>query len=310
MTTPTTVRTPRAVGDDVVTGMAKALLPSAAKDLAETAIRKVTRATAGMRLGPDLLVVGTKRGGTTFLWSTLQGHPQVMAMVPRAKHLKSCHYFYRHFDRGLAWYLGHFPTRWARRRHAARHGHALSLEASPMYLFDPRVADRVAATLPRVKVVILLRDPVARAFSHYQERRKAGVETLSFPEALRFEDRRLAGEESRMTGDPHYYSRAWDWYSYRTRGEYAAQVQRWFDALGRHRVLVVRSEDLYSDQPRTLELVQRFAGLTPVDLPGRKRNAGSRAERIDPVSESVLRTHFAAHNRRLAALLDDEVWWP
>jgi hypothetical protein len=298
------------VDDGALTGTAKALLPQPVKDLAELGIRRLTQATAPLRPPPDLLVVGTKRGGTTFLWSALQSHPQVMPMVPKAKHLKSCHYFYEHFERGPAWYLGHFPTRWSRRRHAARYGHALCLEASPMYLFDPRVADRVASSLPRARVVILLRDPVRRAFSHYQERRKAGVETLSFPEALRVEDRRLAGEESRMNGDPGYYSRAWDWYSYRTRGEYAGQVQRWFDALGRHRVLVVRSEDLYSDPTRTLDLVQQFAGLTPVDLPGRKRNGSGRAERIDPISESVLRTHFASHNRRLAALLDDEVWWP
>lgn len=308
MKAPATLRSTSS-DDGRVTVTAKALLPQAAKDLAEWTIRQATRVTAGFRPGPDLLVVGTKRGGTTFLWSTLQGHPQVMPMVPRAKHLKSCHYFYRYFGRSRAWYFGHFPTRWARRRHAARHGRALCLEASPMYLFDPRVADRVAATLPRVRVVILLRDPVRRAFSHYQERCKAGVETLSFPEALRVEDLRLAGEESRMNGQPRYYSRAWDWYSYRNRGEYADQVQRWFDALGRHRVLVVRSEDLYDDPARTLERIQRFAGLSHVDLPGRKRNASTDAERIDPVTEARLRTHFASHNRRLATLLDTEVWW-
>lgn len=300
---------PTTLDDGRLAGTAKVLLPQAAKDAAEWTIRQATRATAGHRPDPDLLVIGTKRGGTTFLWSTLQGHPQVMPMVPRAKHLKSNHYFYRYFGRGRSWYLGHFPTRWARRRHAARHGRALCLEASPMYLFDPRVADRVAATLPRVRVVILLRDPVRRAFSHYQERCTAGVETLSFPEALRVEDLRLAGEESRMNGRADYYSRAWDWYSYRTRGEYADQVQRWMDALGRHRVLVVRSEDLYDDPGPALERIQRFAGLSVHDLPGRKHNASSDAERIDPVSAAVLRTHFAGHNRRLATLLDDSVWW-
>lgn len=308
MTGPDTTR-PTALDDGRVAGTAKAILPQVVKDVAEWAIRQATRATAHFRPGPDLLVIGTKRGGTTFLWSTLQEHPQVMPMVPRAKHLKSCHYFYWHFGRGRSWYLGHFPTQWARRRHAARHGRALSFEASPMYLFDPRVADRVAASLPRVRVVILLRDPVRRAFSHYQERCQAGVETLSFPEALKVEDRRLAGEESRMNGDPGYYSRAWDWYSYRCRGEYADQVQRWFDALGRHRVLVVRSEDLYRDPGRTLGRIQRFAGLSTVDLPGRKRNGSSNAEHIDAISEAVLRTHYASHNRRLAALLDTEVWW-
>jgi hypothetical protein len=150
---------------------------------------------------------------------------------------------------------------------------------------------------------------VRRAFSHHQERCQAGVETLGFADALAVEDFRLAGEETRMGDDPGYYSRAWDWYSYRTRGEYADQVQRWFDALGRDRVLVVRSEDLYVDPVPTLARVQRFAGLDPVDLRGRKRNGSRTGQRIDPASEAALRLHFEPHNRRLATLLDDSVWW-
>lgn len=289
--------------------MAKTIVPARAKTAVEGGVRRLTTATAGLREGPELLVIGTKRGGTTFVWSTLLGHPQVMAMVPAAKHLKSNHYFYRHLDRGPGWYLGHFPTRAARTRHAARHGGALSLEASPFYLFDPRVAERAVDLLPGAKVVVLLRDPVERAHSHYRERRRAGVETLSFREALRAEEARLAGEEQRMADDPHYYSRPWDWYSYRTRGEYAPQVRRWFDAYGRDRVLVLRSEDLYADPAPVLHRIQEFAGLTPLPLVGRKRNAIRSHERIDAVSAYALRAHYAAHNQELAELLDTGVWW-
>ncbi|GAB2875291.1 sulfotransferase [Nocardioides pacificus] len=299
----------RGTTDGRAVQIAKAATPALAKTVAEAGVRRLTTATAGLREGPGLLVVGTKRGGTTFVWSTLLGHPQVMAMVPAAKHLKSSHYFYQHFDRGPEWYLGHFPTRLARSRHAARHGGALSLEASPFYLFDPRVAERAAAQLPQAKVVVLLRDPVERAFSHYLERCRAGVETLSFRDALRAEEGRLAGEEQRMADEPHYYSRPWDWYSYRTRGEYAGQVSRWFDALGRDRVLVLRSEDLYADADATLLRIQEFSGLTPTPLTGRKRNAVREREQIDAVSAYALQAHYATHNEELAELLDTPVWW-
>lgn len=298
-----------ATGDPAVVRLAKAALPGRVKTVVDRAIRSATRATARWRSGPDLLVVGTKRGGTTFVWSALQSHPQVMAMVPRARHLKSCHYFTEHFGRGPEWYLGHFPTRVARRRHASRHGRALSLEASPLYLFDPRVPARVAETLPDVRVVVLLRDPVARAYSHYRERVKNEVEAKSFRDAIAAEPARLSGELQRMEEDPSYSSNLRDWYSYRTRGEYADQVSAWFEALGRDRVLVLRSEDLYDDPGPVLDRIQDFAGLEVLPLARGKRNGSTGEHRMDPDVAEDLRSGFAAHNQRLAELLDEKVWW-
>jgi len=296
--------------DGALVRLPKRLLPRRAKELVYAVVRTATRATARWREGPELLVVGTKRGGTTFVWSALQAHPQVLPMVPRGRNLKSSHYFTHELARGWSWYLGHFPTRWTRRRHARRHGKALCLEASPLYLFDPRVAARAAAALPTARVVVLLRDPVHRAFSHHHERVKNGTESLPFPEALRAETGRLGGELERMLAEPAYSSRPWDWYSYRARGEYAGQVRRWLDAFGRDRVLVLRSEDLYADPDATLARIQAFAGLDPVRLPAGKRNRNPGDDRIDPASESLLRAWFAPHNRRLAELLEEEVWWP
>ncbi|WP_299052674.1 sulfotransferase domain-containing protein [uncultured Nocardioides sp.] len=289
--------------------LAKRLLPQGAKDVVESGIRAATTASAGLRQGPDFLVVGTKRGGTTFTWSTLVTHPQVMTTVPAAKNIKSPHYFYRYTDRGPDWYLGHFPTRAARRRHAARHGAAVAFEASPFYLFDPRVAERARALLPAARIVMLLRDPVVRARSHHQERTRAGVETLPFAEALAAEPERLAGEQERMLTEPGYYSRPWDWFSYRTRGEYAPQVKRWFDAYGRDRVLVLRSEDLYADPDDTLGRIQEFVGIDRVGLAGAKRNRGRPEDPMDPALEEGLRAHYAPHNQALADLLGEPTWW-
>ncbi|GAA1917134.1 hypothetical protein GCM10009737_18260 [Nocardioides lentus] len=288
---------------------AKTLLPQGVKDVAERGIRTATTATGRLRTGPDFLLVGTKRGGTTYTWSTLLGHPQVMPTVPAAKNLKSPHYFYRYTDRGPDWYLGHFPTRAARRRHAERHGAALAFEASPLYLFDPRVAERAHRLLPAARIVVLLRDPVARAVSHHAERTKAGVETLSFADALAAEPDRLAGELERMAEEPGYYSRPWDWYSYRTRGEYAPQLRRWFDAYGREQVLVMRSEDLYADPDATLGRLQEFVGLDPRPLAGAKRNRSRHKTGIDPGLEAELRAHYEPHHRELADLLGTQPWW-
>jgi len=294
--------------DSSLVRRAKSLVPTPAKTAVGAAIRGAGQVSAPLRSGPDVLVVGAKRAGTTFVWSSLLSHPQVMPMVPAAEHLKSTHWFTRHADRPESWFLGHFPLDRSRAAHARRHGAALTVEANPLYLFDPRVVRRASALLPDARVVVLLRDPVERAYSHYRERLKAGVEGLGFAEALAAEDARLAGEQERMAADPTYYARAWDWYGYRRRGEYADQVQAWRQAYGTDQVLVLRSEDLYADPSATLGTIQAFAGLDPHPL-GRARRNSVPGSALPPGPAEELRAHFEPHTTELARLLDTEPWW-
>ena len=99
---------------------------------------------------------------------------------------KEVHYFYWNYDRGKNWYRSWFPLKSAR-----SDGVVIAGEASPAYLMDPHVPDRVAKTMPKARIIVLLRDPVERAHSHYQLRKSQGVESAeSFAEALADEPRR------------------------------------------------------------------------------------------------------------------------
>ncbi|QYJ02974.1 sulfotransferase domain-containing protein [Nocardioides panacisoli] len=293
--------------DPAAVRLLKRGLPRGAKDTVERGIRWGTTATAAFRPGPDFLVVGTKRGGTTTLWNALADHPQVQSMVPAAKHLKSPHFFSQYYVRGPAWYRGHFPTTVARRRHARAHGASLVGDACPTYLFDPRVPARAAELFPEVKVLISLRDPVERAYSHWKERVKEGTEDLDFAAALAAEPARLAGELDRMLADPDHDSRARDWFSYRSRGEYADQVAGWLAHFDRSQVLVVRAEDLYRDQPGVLGTVHDFLGLADHEGDPRWRNHMPSSPMAAEVRRD-LEEHYAPHNRRLADVLGDPTW--
>ena len=94
-------------------------------------------------------------------------------------------------------------------------------EASPSYLFHPLVPERVARMLPNARLIALLRNPIDRAFSHYQHEVALGREQLSFEDALAQEDERMRGELDRMLGDPAYFSHAWWNYTDAARGRYA-----------------------------------------------------------------------------------------
>jgi Sulfotransferase domain len=288
----------------------KRLAPHDIRDRAKGVVRLATTASAGLRPPPDFLIVGTKRGGTTSLWNWLLQHPLVLPLVPAVQNLKSAHYYYWHYDRGASWYRGFFPLATTRRLAARRHGsEPVSGEASPYYLFDPRVPGRVAADLPEVRIIVLLRDPVERAYSHHRERVHEGVEDLSFRQALDAEDGRLDGELARMEREPFYYSRPHDWYSYRQRGVYAPQLRRWQEVVPPSRLVVLRSEDMYAQPQAVYDEVTTFLGLPRQALLRPERYNYHPAQGIDVDLRESLAAYYEPHNRELEDLLGRRMDW-
>ncbi len=284
--------------------------PAVLKHTADRATRSYAVRTARWRPLPDFLVIGTKRGGSTSMWNYLAAHPHVLPMYPTVRQLKSCRYFFEHYGNGENWYRSHFHTRayrrWQERR---RGGLVVTGEASPYYLYDPRIPARVADLVPQVKAIALLRDPVARAYSHYWERVGQGVEPLSFREALAAEPERLAGERERMAADPLYYSRAFDWFSYRDRGVYLPQVQAWSAALPPEQLLVLRSEDLYRNEQAALDQAADFLGIPRRVLPSFRRHNHLPVKPMDADLCEELRAFYRPHNEQLAQFLGRDLDW-
>ena len=151
--------------------MHRSRLPGPLKAAARTASSTFGKTTAGERDLPHFLVIGAQRCGTTSLYRTLALHPQVIPPVFE----KGIHYFDTadNFARGLTWYRGHFPLSWTARRRGGA-GYRTG-EASPYYMFHPTAIERIARVLPEVRLVVMLRDPVERAFLGAQTGDGAGV---------------------------------------------------------------------------------------------------------------------------------------
>lgn len=279
------------------------------RDSAKAALRRWGTATAGLRPWPDFLLIGTKRGGTTSLFHYLRGHPDVIPMFP-ARRLKSPHYFYWHYDQGDRWYRSHFPTIAYRRTLEAIHrSPVVSGEASPYYMYHPYTAERVRAAVPGVKLIISLRNPVNRAYSHYWERVDNGVEPLSFAAALAAEPDRLAGEVEKMAADPLYYSRPHDWYSYRDRGIYAAQLKRWFALFPREQFLILNSDAFYADEQGEIDRVTDFLSLRRHPLAAKPQYNHRPAKAMDPAIRAELADFYRPHNEELYELLGENLGW-
>lgn len=285
-------------------------LETFARETTKRTLHAYGRATAPHRVHPDFLLVGAKRGGTTSLWKYLTEHPDVLPMFPRAEKHKGLYYFDEGFAHGDRWYRSHFPLRAHVARRARRSGHRTVVgEATPYYLYHPLAPERAQAAVPDAAVLVVLRDPVERAYSHYKERVRNRTEPLSFADAVAAEPERLAGEAARIVADPAYVSFAHRHQSYVDQGRYAPMLERWFAAYGRDRVLVEISEDMYADPQATYDRVTDHVGIARHRLADTSAHNAEPARDLDPATRARLAALLAPDVRATEELLGRSLPW-
>jgi hypothetical protein len=276
------------------------------KKSAKKALKENFRlATAAMRTLPDFIIVGAAKTGTTSLYWYLSQHPQV---VPAVK--KEIHFFDIEFHRGIRWYRSNFPTTIGLKfRNAVKGVRHISGEGSPYYMFHPHAPRRMAEAVPDVRLIVLLRDPAARAYSHYNHTVKYGFETLPFVEAIKKEKERLAGELEKMMADENYRSPKYRRYSYVSRGYYVNQLKELGRFFARKQILIIKSEDLFRQTQETYDRIVEFLELEPWTLkrtPNKLK--GSYVRGPFPLEEE-LRAHFQPYNKQLSDYVGADFGW-
>ena len=231
---------------------------------------------------PDFVIIGAQKGGTSFLYYLLTLHPLV---EPAAR--KELHFFDQpeHFDNGAEWYRRCFP------RLSSNDGQrSITGEATPYYLFDPPVPKRMAEIVPKARLIALLRNPIDRAYSHYQMQVKRGTEPRTFEEAI---------EQQHS--------------SYVSRGIYVDQLLRWFEFFSKEQMLILKSEDFFERPLETLKVV-----LTFLDLPDwqpeaselqQRRHTGTYRQKMDLSTRRRLEAYFEPYNQRLYECLEVDFGW-
>jgi hypothetical protein len=264
--------------------------------------------TSRLRPLPEFLIIGAQRTGTTSLYKYLSEHPQFRSATLKTK---GVHFFDTRYEKGMAWYRGHFPTTAYRAMFRARHGVDLVTgEASPYYLFHPHVPFRLAQHLPDVKLIAMLRDPIERTYSQWQHELSRGFEHLDrFEDALDAEPGRLAGEVEKMNADPDYKSFSHQHHSYMARSRYAEQIEVYRSLFPASQLHFVRAEDFFADPGVEYARVLEFLGLSAHGLGDYKKHNGYKRTAMAPETRARLVAHFADSNRRLEELLGPHFTW-
>jgi hypothetical protein len=166
----------------------------------------------------------------------------------------------------------------------------------------------MADTIPNARLIVMLRDPIRRAHSHYHHMRFEGHEHApTFEDAIDLEASRLAGEEERLLADPGYVSPSHQHHSYLARGDYAAQLRRLLALFPRQQILVIDSQRFFADPVAGVGDVLRFLGLPTNSVPALAALNGGTYPPMAPSTRSRLEDHFAASNAALPGLLG---WTP
>ncbi len=210
-----------------------------------------------MRL-PTFLILGAPKCGTTALAQFISSHPNVFVTNP-----KEPHFFDSNYEMGLENYLKKYYSSWST-EHAAG-------EATPSYLIVPYVAKRIKECVPNAKLIVLLRNPIERAYSSWWMFRARGMEQLSFEETINYEIEQYAGDDNiesvftessvkkntrRIKAGKEICERA-----YLCAGHYADHLTRFYQEFPQHNIKVIFSHQLRRNHEKSIRDIWNFIGV-------------------------------------------------
>lgn len=232
----------------------------------------------------DFVVVGVQKAGTTALYDYLSGDPAYGMAIEKEAHF---------FDNdALNWETPsyesyHAQFDWSRP--------LIRGEATPIYIYWPNCLERIAAYNRAMKIVVMLRDPIERAWSHWKMETARGVETRDFSWCIRNGRKRLRDT------DPWGVHRE---FSYVERGFYGEQLERLFRIFSRDQVLIVEANDLRRKPADPLSRLSKFLGAPPPAATDRRSVHAGPASSVSPSEHDValMREIYAEDNARLRVL--------
>lgn len=250
-----------------------------------------------MRQLPGAVIVGVAKAGTTQLYAYLLRHPCCFGGTE-----KEINYFSRYYDRSLKWYRAQFPLA---RTVAAVKG--ITMEASPSYLPTVAALERMRALLPAAKLIVIMRDPVARAFSQYQHNKQRHREPHSFEHIVHeaiAQPPPIGNLHEPLPPMPDTASK------YIWQGYYASQIAGLWQVYPREQVFLLDAADLFEEINGTCQRVFDFLGLERYNVqPDKIYNRGYYRESIDPETAALLREHYRSHDEWLVKLTGQSFRW-
>lgn len=258
------------------------------------------RLTSSLRMSPSLFIIGAQKAGTNSLANYLSSQNGIIP--PWHKEISFFNNDTR-FEKGVSWYKSFFSTNFIRlQREKKNNIKAITFDASANYFEEIKSANRIKQFNPDAKIIVILRDPVMRAWSHYKMAVSYGFEDKKFKEALKFETERITQNTCR-------HNFAFQRLAYRSKGEYVTYLKPWMNLFGNN-MLVLFYEDIFANKLSELQKIHDFIGLKNKAEPEKliHLNKG-KADLINQEDLISLKQHYAPFNQELSGLLKRNLPW-
>ena len=261
--------------------------------------------TASLRILPDFLVIGVGRGGTTSCFHYLSQHPSIIGSA-----YDEIGFFDENFHLGLNWYRSMFPTKFLKKKIAKKFGKCLTYDVTPAYIRKPWVARRIKELFPEIKLIALLRNPVDKAYSHYNSKMQVEGDTKTTFEEMIEEDIKMIEkfENTNSIIDDEYF-RNYIEKSPLGRGLYAQQLKIWFELFDPKQILILTSEELSTETNKVMNKIFRFLDLPDYEIPNIVKRSTGNYTKMKMDTRKKLISFFSKYNQDLFKLLDQEFDW-
>jgi hypothetical protein len=261
--------------------------------------------TASLRILPDFLVIGVGRGGTTSCFHYLSQHPSIIGSA-----YDDIGFFDENFHLGLNWYRSMFPTKFLKKKIAKKFGKCLTYDVTPAYIRKPWAARRIKELFPEIKLIALLRNPVDKAYSHYNSKMQVEGDTKTTFEEMIEEDIKMIEkfENTNSIIDDEYF-RNYIEKSPLGRGLYAQQLKIWFELFDPKQLLILTSEELSTETNKTMNKIFQFLDLPDYEIPDTAKRSTGNYTNMKMDTRKKLISFFSKYNQDLFKLLNQEFDW-
>jgi len=268
--------------------------------------KKTTAKIIGNKKEPELIILGTQKSGTTSLFDVLNNLPEFNGSLT-----KEVHFFDINYKNGYKWYLNNFaPSRQK----------IINFEASPSYLFYPFVPQRICDFNKNIKLIIILRDPIERAFSAWNMYKKLhsinypftnknlpdswGELLKLYPEFPTFEqiiDFELNTMDSKKSFNPSIIA----------RGKYAEQIERYYKLFDKMNILILDNNDLKTNKVKIINKVYSFMNIDKKinTIKSDNKNIGIYKSDMKNETYNFLKQYYQKPEQDLQNLLGKKMSW-
>jgi len=257
--------------------------------------------TSPLRVLPNFFVIGPGRTGTTSLYHYLDQHPSLSKSA-----YDELGFFDVNFHLGLNWYRSLFPSIFTKFRIKLKTHFFMTYDVTPSYVRRPWIARRIKKQFPNSKLIIILRNPVDKAYSHYYQSAKFG-ETRTFEEVIDEELNDISGWSVDSKDDCYFATKVEN--SKLARGFYAEQLSVWFELFSKNQILIIPSEELASNTKNVLNDIFQFLNLPKYEIPNIEKVNVSKYSKMNSEMRKRLITFFEPYNEQLYEFLNYKFDW-